>query len=326
MGFLEAQNKLEAVARISNLTNSGPETLGPGSKEHKSVLSNLALGLGLQFDEKATKQDLGRLILEFLGGHWLGAYESVGQTITLKGLNALLLNSTQFFESKGSLQRNFGLENLEQEVNQMSQIIVENTPLTMHGKTCVEEMRLAEDKNWKQTEWQGFYFEMLVESALTNSIGGGRQTFFNTEFDYVRNFIWDLKMHSSTNKKGKASTSLILNDIRAIDQAVEERGLGFIILSAIPTYDREFTKWHKFFRGGGDTESIRTLKSNFVSQRLDMFYIPDTSKLVEAKENSQLSVMNQGRNSNGKPRPAKYSLDISKVRDTDLQVFTHNFI
>ena len=38
MEFVPARNKLEAVARISNLTNSGPETLGPGSKEHKSVV------------------------------------------------------------------------------------------------------------------------------------------------------------------------------------------------------------------------------------------------------------------------------------------------
>lgn len=326
MGFLEAQNKLEAVARISNLTNSGPETLGPGSKEHKSVLSNLAKGLGLQFEERATKQELGRLILEFLGSRWHGAYESVGQTITLKGLNALLLNATQYFESKGSLNRTFGVESLEQEVSQMSHIIVENTPLIMHGKSCVEEMRLAEDKNWRQTEWQGFYFEMKIESALTRSIGGGRQTFFNTEFDYVRNFIWDLKMHSSTNKTGKASTGLILNDTRAIDQAVAEEGLGFIILSAIPTYDREFTLWHKDFREGGDSEPGRTLKSHFVSERLDMFYIPDASRLAKAKENSQLSVMNQGRNSNGKPRPAKYSLDIIKARGTDLQVFTHDFV
>jgi hypothetical protein len=266
------------------------------------------------------------LILEFLGGHWLGAYESVGQTITLKGLNALLLNATQFFESKGILNRTFGIENLEQEVSQMSHIIVESIPPKMDGKTCVEEMHLAEDKNWRQTEWQGFYFEMIIESALTRAIGGGRQTFFNTEFDYVRNFIWDLKMHSSTNMSGKASNSLILNDIRAIDQAVEEKGLGFIILSASPTYNREFTQWHKTYRGGGDSEPGRTLKSHFVSERLDMFYIPDTSKLVKARENSQLSIMIQGKNSNGKPRPPKYSLNIAKARDTDLQVFTHNFI
>ena len=133
-------------------------------------------------------------------------------------------------------------------------------------------------------------------------------------------------MHSTMNKTGKVSTTLILNDIRAIDQAVEEEGLGFIILSAIPNYDREFTQWHKNYRGGGDSEPIRTLKSHFVSERLDMFYIPDGSRLAKAKESSQLSVMNQGRNSNGKPRPAKYSLDITKARDTDLQVFTHNFV
>jgi hypothetical protein len=70
MEFLEAQNKLEAVARISNLTNSGPETLGPGSKEHKSVLINLARGLGLKVDDRATKQELGRYIVESLGQSW----------------------------------------------------------------------------------------------------------------------------------------------------------------------------------------------------------------------------------------------------------------
>lgn len=325
MTFLEARNKLEAVARISNLTNSGPETLGPGSKEHKSVLTNLARGLRLPFDEKATKQGLGRHILESLGGSWHEDFESVGQTITLKGLNALLASATHYSEARGTLKRTFEKETLEQEINAMSRIIVENTPLIMDGKSCVEEMYLAEDKNWRQTEWQGFYFEMKVESALTRSIGGGRETFFNTEFDYVRNFIWDLKMHSSTNKTGKESTGLILNDTRAIDRAVEERGLGFIILSAVPTYDREFTRWHKQFRGGGDSEPGRTLKSYFVSERLDIFYIPDASRLAKAKENTQLSVMNQGRNSNGKPRPAKYSLDIIKVRETDLQVFSHTF-
>lgn len=326
MTFLEAKNKLEAVARISNLTNSGPEILGPGSKEHKSVLTNLAQGLGLETDNRATKQVLGRRILESLGKSWNADYESVGQTITLKGLNALLESATRYFETHGSLKDDFKKETLEQEIRTISQIIVANTPRIMDGKTCVKEMCEAEDKNWRQTEWQGFYFEMKVESALTRTVGGGRQTFFNTEFDYVRNFIWDVKMHSTVNKQGKVSNSLILNDTRAIDQAVNEQGLGFIILSAIPTYDREYTRWHKNFRGGGDSESGRTLKSHFVSERLDMFYIPNASRLVKAKESSQLSVMKQGRNSNGKPRPTKYSLDMTKARGTDIHVFTHDFV
>ena len=47
LDFVPARNKLEVVARISNLTNSGPEYLGPGSKERRSVLFNLARGMSL---------------------------------------------------------------------------------------------------------------------------------------------------------------------------------------------------------------------------------------------------------------------------------------
>ncbi len=325
MSFLEAQNKLEAVARISNLTGSGPESLGPGSKEHKSVLTNLAKGLGLEIDERASKQESARRILESLGRSWQANYESAGQTITLKGLNALLQSATVHFESRGTLKNTFNKETLGEEVRKMSEIIVANTPLTMDGTDCVKEMHLAEESNWRQTEWQGFYFEMKIEAALTSSIGGGRQIFFNTEFDYVRNFIWDIKMHSSTNKNGKPSNSLILNDTRAVNKAVEDQGLGFVILSAIPTYDREFTIWHKRYRDGGDSEPKRTLKSRFISQKLDMFFIPNTERMDEAKEKSQLTIMNQGRNSNGRPRPAKYSLDLTKARDTNLQVFSYTF-
>ena len=57
--FIPAKNKLEAVARISFLTNSGPEDLGPGSKERKSVLTNLANGLKIQIDESDSKPDIG---------------------------------------------------------------------------------------------------------------------------------------------------------------------------------------------------------------------------------------------------------------------------
>ena len=92
--FLAATNKLEAVVRISNLTNSGPETLGPGSKEHKSVLTNLALGLGIPFSQDFTKQELAAHLAATLGKTWLPEHESVGQTITLKGLNLLLEAAT----------------------------------------------------------------------------------------------------------------------------------------------------------------------------------------------------------------------------------------
>ena len=59
--FVPATNKLEVVNRISNLTNSGNETLGPGSKEKKSVVINLAAGLDIPFSTTETKQELPRV-------------------------------------------------------------------------------------------------------------------------------------------------------------------------------------------------------------------------------------------------------------------------
>lgn len=93
--FLPAQNKLEVVARISALTNSGPESLGPGSKERKSVVINLAAGFKIPVNEKDTKQEIARKIANYFGRHWSSDYESVGQTLTLKGLNLLLEVGTQ---------------------------------------------------------------------------------------------------------------------------------------------------------------------------------------------------------------------------------------
>ena len=66
MSFVPAKNKAEAVARISSLTSSGPETLGPGSTERKSVLINLARGLGVAINDSATKHELGAGIARYL--------------------------------------------------------------------------------------------------------------------------------------------------------------------------------------------------------------------------------------------------------------------
>ena len=97
MEFVPARNKLEVVARISNLTNSGPETLGPGSKEHKSVVLNLARGMGLAASEDETKQGLAARIVETSGRKWTSECESIGQTLTLVGLNLILQVGNEYF-------------------------------------------------------------------------------------------------------------------------------------------------------------------------------------------------------------------------------------
>jgi hypothetical protein len=111
-----------------------------------------------------------------------------------------------------------------------------------------------------------------------------------------------------------------------MESAISNGGLGLIMLSGLPTYDLDFTKWHKKFRGDGDDEPRRVLKSRFVSTELDMFFIPSTERLQKALSLNELDLKTQGKNSNGKPRPDKYSLNLSLARGSDLQVFSHKFL
>ena len=327
MDFLPARNKLEAVVRISNLTNSGPESLGPGSKEKKSVFENLARGLQIKFEDSETKQSLAKLIALKLGTTWDSSCESIGQTITLVGLNRLLEASEKSTKTSQNRFVDPSLISFEDEVKSISKIAVKETPLVMDGKTCVKEMKDAEDPRWRHVQWQGFYFEMKMQSSLTQQLGGGRKKLVNTEFDYVLKNIWDMKAHSTISAKGKKTNqNAILNDSRAMDLAINNGGLGLILLNGIPTYDREFTKWHKEFRGDGSNEPGRTLKSKFVASELDIYFIPTIERLSEALRNKQLSLKPQGKNSNGKPRPDKYHLNLNLAKESDLIIFSHKFV
>jgi 5-methylcytosine-specific restriction protein A len=90
MKFRAAKDKKDAVERLGVYATGTPSSLGPGSKEHKNLLVDLARALGLEIDEDATKQELAKYISRAYGRSWLPEYESEGQTITLAGLNQLL--------------------------------------------------------------------------------------------------------------------------------------------------------------------------------------------------------------------------------------------
>jgi hypothetical protein len=314
--------KLELVNLIIQLTDSGPEQLGPGSKERKSVLVNLAIGLGIPFDHTMSKQELGARIVGNLGGVWRSEFESTGQTITKKGLAELFHLAEIEVKYRPSYSSTSTRSIFEDEFTKIAQISATSFPKVMDGKACVTEMKALENRNWKQVQWQGFYFEMKAVEALTQNLGGGKRTLYNTEFDYVRNFIWDIKAHSTRNEAGVLTNSCILNDVRAMEAAISDTGLGFVVLSGLPTYDIGFTRWHKTFRGGGDALPGRTLKSIFVGQSLDVFFIKDVDQLENAKFKKQLTEISQGKNSNGKPRPSKYQLDLGRSIGSDLQVYS----
>lgn len=104
--FRPAHNKLEAVTRISSVTGAPPETLGPGGKERRSVLANLADGLGLDLDANLSKVELGEALGTRLGFTWDSACWSAGNTITLTGLNRILEAAEQFLSVPGTSSLN----------------------------------------------------------------------------------------------------------------------------------------------------------------------------------------------------------------------------
>jgi len=323
--FAPARNKRDAVARISQLTNSGPETLGPGSKEHKSVFVNLALGLGINPKAKPySKQSLAKEIAESLGGRWHAGCESIGQTVTLDGLNLLLeLAERRFVPS--STSRTFATAH--DEAKALCDTAIRSIPIPWDGKQCIEQMQEAGSTKWKQTEWQGFYFEFCVLGPLINTFGGGPIKVGQTEFDYHCERVWDLKVHSEHGSAGPASPNNVsqLNDLDSMHKMVEQGGLGLLVLSGAPTYSAEFTRWHKNVLRGQAGESQRMLKESFRPTRLDAFFIENQSVLEAALEGKLLQIFKQGKQPTGEARAPKYSLNVELARSSDLFVYSRQF-
>ena len=325
MEFVPARNKLEAVARISNLTQSGPETLGPGSKEHKSVVLNLARGMGLTASENETKQGLATRIVETSGRKWTSECESIGQTITLVGLNLILQTGFEYFEKLSSGRSTIELT-LNEELQKISEVVIEKTPRHMDGFKAIAEMKEAEFSQWRATEWQGFYFEFKVRPELITRLGGGPRKIGSTSFDYALDRTWDMKVHSTSTRHGKRSNlNCALNDAESMQLAARQGGFGLMVLSGEPTYDWEFTRWHKKFRSNSNEEPKKVLKKSFDSERIDFFFIPTLSRLEEALRSGELALFKQGRQPTGEPRKVKYSLNIEKSLKSDLHIFGANF-
>ena len=214
---------------------------------------------------------------------------------------------------------NFSIANLslDEEISALEKILKAETPKIMDGKTSVKEMKDAEHSKWRETEWQGFYFEFKVLPKLIAAYGGGPKKIFRTEFDYSLKRVWDMKVHSIPTGKSKVH-GCQLNDASSIDEAVKQTGFGLILLNGIPELDLEFTRWHKKFRGGGDAEPRRLLKKSFRPESIDIFYIPDEKRLEKAKEERELIYFRQGKQPTGEARNVKYSLDAKRALESDL--------
>ena len=312
----------EVVTRISALTQSPPETLGPGSKERKSVLVNLAQGLGLTVDTSANKPDLGAQFAAALDVPWDETCWSAGHTITLAGLNLLLAGAELRIGARGRAEAGLFFAARDEALALVESLALA-VPGHMDGRVCVTEMQAAQYTQWAQDEWAAFYFEFVGLPALVNAFGGGPRTFANTRFDYGLGHTWDLKVHMST------SGVVPLNDCSAIDAALAAgTGVGFLVLSGDVEYDDgEFRQWQREFRISHGKKAkertappkyVRRSKPAFRPQMLEAFFIENAKSLAGALESSAVGVMRQGVQTSGRPRPPKYSMDLVRARFGDL--------
>jgi hypothetical protein len=156
---------------------------------------------------------------------------------------------------------------------------------------------------------------------------GGKFQFPGDRFDTVG---FDLKGAINWDLKAKAIKSddhkVILNDCAAMEQSIEKHGFhGEIIALCDVEYndlDRSFQKWHIELKGGkSEYEFERESRTSISRYRKTKAELTEIVLLVLQKNDlEKLSIMRQGRNSNGKPRPEKYMLDFETIGEFENHI------
>lgn len=343
-GFVHARTKLEAVNRIAALTGAPSEWLGPGGKEHRSVLDNLAdRALPEATLDRSSKTRLARSIAEAFGVAWTDRCHSTGETISLEGLNTLLAGGERYLKAR--IQTGFSAPPSPEREAALLLAALRSAwdGSLVEGRSAVEWLVQRRARGAFDNEWQGFYFEQQAREAIaagvTPSRSQPRVRFGNTTFDLARDHVWEFKTHTSEKLLPESRIlaeqrgSVILNDESAMKSCVNEQGLGVIVLSgrAIMDEDQRFVSWHRDLK---EQHGLRSTRSNsghsrqrkaaFKPLRLEAFWIPNDASLVDAMSRGLLAVHRQGRQAprgdgeSGSPRATKLRLDLDQARDSLL--------
>ncbi|MHA7125580.1 hypothetical protein ACRTEC_04230 [Janibacter indicus] len=353
--FQPAPSKIEAVNRISNLTGSGPERLGPGSKEQKSVLINLARNLAPHVDTQLSKTKLGAALAEEFGAPWSAECESTGETISLVGLNTLLAGA-ELKLGKLGVDRAMLLGTPEQEGKALAAALLDGWRAkkgpdgrkrvlwdARQSISWMERRGLTRGPN--DNEWQGFYFEAygreLLNAAFAPNPNPPRIKYGKTDFDYSLQYVWDLKAHTeswrtpSTGALRAGQSSSPLNDQEAMRTCIEEQGLGFLVLGgvAIEDEDGSFVAWHRARKQAKGVKSSssnsgrsRMRKAAFEPQHVEAFYFHGLPDLDAAIAAGRITGFNQGKQAPkdagqmGAARRPKFGLSLGKARSSPLAV------
>lgn len=349
-GFQPAISKIEAVTRIAALTGAPRETLGPGSKERKSVLTNLADRLlpGVALDW-STKTRLGRSLAEALEVGWTDECSSTGETISLLGLNTILAGAERRLGKLGSSLATSMVADAEAEGDALAAALAsEIQRWPWDGRDAVTWLRSNGLRGANDNEWQGFYFEaraiLTLERLFPPPADPPRAQFGATTFDYTLYRAWDLKAHTAVQqfptegRETREPSTVVLNDQEAIRTSVAEQGLGFIIMSgtAVMDEDGEFVEWQREQKALAGVKTARSnsgrsrmRKAAFVPTQIECFWIPDIPTLDAAIAAGALKHQSQGRQApvgdaaTGRERRPKYSMNLALARER-LLISSHS--
>ena len=192
--------------------------------------------------------------------------------------------------------------------------LLSDLPKSWEGKSAVLELKAA-NYNWKQMEWWAFYFEHLCFQRLQGSFQVPGDRSVSTTFDLKRSFNWDLKCKAIKSDDHRT----ILNDCSAMEWSVSTYGEhGAVVALCDVEYNdenRAFQTWHSELKGGKskyeDKRLLRTTVSRYRKTRADL-----TELLFLRFDEANLGALGrwqQGQNSNTKPRPRKFMLDLEQI-------------
>lgn len=309
--FNPAVSKIEAVTRIARLTEAPEEWLGPGSKEHKSVLTNLADRVlpDVALD-RSSKTRLARSIADELGVTWTDSCYSTGETISLEGLNLILAGAERRVGRLGVTAAEL-LADPQAEGRALVAALHDGWPAeTWEGRDKVEWMHARGVRGANDNEWQGWYYEAHGREILNAAFPPSRKPvntrYGNTVFDYSLNYVWDLKAHTEhnvlpvSNRRGLSRPIAMLNDARATRDCIAEQGIGFLVLNGVALMDEDgaFVDWHREFKvtrsarasAPSNSGRSRVRKAAFTPLTVEAFWVADTRSLQAAIAGGQLSI------------------------------------
>ena len=198
--------------------------------------------------------------------------------------------------------------------------LLSQAPRNWDGRSAISQMKDSGSRHWRQTEWIGFYGEMIAANLLDSMCEIPGRSYDRVTFDIFSKINWDLKVHPNSQP------SAILNDCVATRRSIDQYGFhGLIILCVDCQYDENggFKAWHDKLKGKKSLYEQERERRNAPSRRRKTrAVLTDISLLIiDHSTISHLGTAQGGwRNADGRPRREKYAISHSLIVSSDLRV------